>query len=154
MKSEVGRTRRLYVFSRIYLYSISRSIESYLARGIRITTFGYAESRVGSTGLDYLTRRARISGTSSSRGIDVFNSASRYTNILVNSFLYLTISFEVFSNFLILYYLSYIGLYPFYFTRYSIAILRSLENILLFSRRLILYDFSVRVSSSIKILLE
>ena len=139
--------------SGIYLYSISESIGSYLAKDIRITTFGYAESEVDSTGLDCLTRRVRVSGTSSSRGIGVSDSASRYTNILVNSSLYSAISSEVFPNFLILYYLSCTGLYPFYFTRYSVAILRPLGNILLFSRRSISYDFSVRVSPSTKTLL-
>ena len=121
---------------------LARSIESYLARSIRITTFGYIESSINNIG--YLTRRARVSSTSSNRGIGVFdstNSSSIYpysisgsTSILVNSSLYSTINFGVFPNFLILYYLSYLGPYSFYLTRYLVVIPRPFKKVLLFSR--------------------
>ena len=108
-----------------------------MARSIGITTFGYAESRVSNTSR-CLTRRAGISGTSSSGGIGVSSSTkvlsgsgddsrrdyvSGSTGILANSYLYSATSSEVFPNFLILYYLLYIKLYPFYFIRYLIVIL-------------------------------
>ena len=89
----------------------------------QITTFNYAESRVNSINLDYLTRRASISNINNNRSIDVSNNTNKYTNILVNSYSYSTTSFDIFSSFLRLYYLLHIGLYSFYFTRYLIVIL-------------------------------
>ena len=155
----VGRTSLGYLVG---------SIGSYL---IRITTFGYAELGVGSTDLGRLAGRA--GGAGSSRGIGVSDSsggigvsdssggmgvsdsagAARSTSILANFYSYSVTSSEVFPRFLILYYLLYTGLYPFYFIRYLVIILRPLEKVRLFSRYSILYDLRVRVSPSIKILL-
>ena len=138
-----------------------------------MTTRGYAESGVGSASLGCLSCLANaesslgcLAGGARSclaDSIGVLASSagssgmclcgiSRSAGILANSYSYSAISSEVFPRFLILYYLSYTGPYPFHFIRYSVAIPRPLKKVRLFSRRSILYNLRVGVSPSIKTL--
>ena len=121
-----------------------------------------AESGVGSASLGCLAGGAGSCLADAESGVSASGAGSSRiylygisgsTGILANSYSYSATSSEVFPRFLILYYLLYTGLYPFYFIRYLVVILRPLEKVRLFSKRSILYDLRVRVSPSIKILL-
>ena len=152
MSGLTGMTTRGYAESGVGRTSLGCLAGSTGSCLIGMTTFGCSESVVGSTNLGYLAGGA--GGTGSSRGIGVSEpaGASRSTSIPANSSSYSAISSDTFPNFLTLYHLSHSGPYPFHLTRYSVIILRPLGKVLLFRRRLISYDFRVRVLPSTKIL--